>query len=205
MEKLTYVTGNHGKYLSVRQKFKSANIELDFFIHEFIEAPINDIKYISKQKAQEAYQILKTPIFVSDTGFYIEQYPNNPLYPGAFVKRSLIASNIEGLLKTMEEVNNRKCYFIDCITFYDGEEYYQFIGRIDGTLSREKRGNNIKRAQSNLWYVFIPESKDKTLAQMNDDEINERINNQKTSTSKFLNWYQESYLNIKKLSKKKAP
>jgi len=199
---LTYVTGNYGKYVSVKEQFENNNISIKYFTYDLDEPNINDIKYISKEKAREAYDILNKPVFVIDSGFYIEDYPNNPGYPGAFVKRSGISSDIEKLLETMKNKDNRNCYFIDCLTFYDGDDYYQFFGISRGTLSRNKRGNSLKKAKSNLWYVFVPQNHTKTLAEMTDEERNNRKDDRTSATLEFINWYKNSYLNIKKLVNK---
>ena len=198
---LTYVTGNYGKYISVKEQFAKENIDIDFFTYDLEEPDINDIKYISKSKAKKAYEILNKPVFVADTGFYIEDYPNNPGYPGAFVKRSGISSDIENLLKVMEKVENRTCYFLDCLTFYDGNEFYQFFGASIGTLSHELKGESLKKAKSNLWYVFIPKNHTKTLAEMTDFERNNRNDDHTSATNEFIKWYKENKLNNKKLAK----
>ena len=189
---LTYVTGNYGKYVSVKERAELENIKIDYFNYDLKEPDINDIELISKTKVLEAYKLLNKPCFVADTGFYIEDYPNNPGYPGAFVKRSGISTNIEELLETMKNVKNRNCKFIDCLTYYDGNEFYTFYGISNGTLSKTIKGESLKRAKSNLWLVFIPEGYEETLAEMTDEE---RLNrkNYTSATEEFLTWYKEKY------------
>ena len=206
MENLTYVTGNYGKYISVKEKFEKFKISINYFKCDLDEPIINDIKFISKEKARQAFELLGQPIFVADTGFYIENYPNNPGYPGAFAKRSGISSNIEKLLETMKNVNNRSCYFLDCLTFYDGNNYYQFFGVSKGTLSKEPKGNESKKYKSNLCYVFIPNNCSKTLAEMSDEERNNRPDNRTSATDEFINWYVNDYkkAKIKSLYKPKT-
>ena len=99
MENLTYVTGNYGKYISVKEKTEKAGFTIEYYKCDLDEPNINDIKFISQEKARQAYEILKKPLFVADSGFFIEDYPNNPGYPGAFVKRSNVSSNISELLE----------------------------------------------------------------------------------------------------------
>ncbi len=198
---ITYVTGNYGKYVSVKEKFDQEQIPISYFTCDLEEPDINDIKYISKEKAKSAYEQVKNPVFVADTGFYIENYPNNPNYPGAFVKRSNISSDINSLLKTMEKVANRNCYFLDCLTFYDGQDFYQFFGMSHGTLSTTIRGEQKKKAKSNLWLVFIPDNHTKTLAEMSDEELHNRQDNHTSATDEFISWYKEFYLNQKQLKK----
>lgn len=137
MENLTYITGNYGKYVSVKEKFENAGITIDYFKCDLDEPDVNDIEFISKEKARQAYEKLGSPVFVADSGFYIEHYPDNPGYPGAFVKRSGVSSNVSKLLETMKDVTDRSCYFLDCLTFFDGNEYYQFFGISRGSLSNE--------------------------------------------------------------------
>ncbi len=202
MENLTYITGNYGKYVSVKEKFENAGITIDYFKCDLEEPNINNIEFISKEKARQAFEILGTPVFVADSGFYIEDYPKNPGYPGAFVKRSGISSNITELLETMKQVQNRNCYFLDCLTFFDGKDYFQFFGVSKGTLSHEIRGEQSKKAKSNLWFVFIPLNCNKTLAEMSDEERNNRPDNRTSATDEFINWYKLNYKNGKNLVKR---
>lgn len=201
MENLTYITGNYGKYISVKEKFENAGITIDYFKCDLEEPDINDIEFISKEKARQAFKILKKPVFVADSGFYIEDYPESPGYPGTFVKRSGISSNIVELLETMKETQNRNCYFLDCLTFFDGKDYFQFFGVSKGTLSHEIRGEQNKRAKSNLWFVFIPINCSKTLAEMSDEERNNRPDNRTSATDEFIEWYRMNYKNTKSLVK----
>lgn len=202
MANITYVTGNYGKYVSVKEHFSEQEIDIDFLEYDFEELEINDIEQISKAKVLSAYRILNSPCFVADTGFYIDDYPNNPGYPGAFVKRSGISSDIDGLLETMKNKTNRSCKFVDCLTFYDGNEFYTFYGVSNGTLSSTKRGESIKRAKSNLWYVFVPNNCDKTLAEMTDEERRTRNDGHTSATELFVEWYKNVYLKqpVKKIT-----
>jgi XTP/dITP diphosphohydrolase len=188
MEKITYVTGNRGKYLSVKEKFQKAGIDIDFFKMDTRELPVNDIKKISQEKARQAYMALRKPCFVADSGFYIEAYPNNPGYPGAYVKRSGVANDVESLLKDMNGIDNRNCYFLDCLTYYDGREFRQFFGRSEGTLSTTVRGSDLYQAKSELWKVFIPKNCTKTLAEMSDHERLSRQDDHTSSTEEFITW-----------------
>lgn len=199
---ITYVTGNPGKYYSVKEKFAKHNLPVDFFNYDFDEPEINDIELISKSKAEEAYKILNSPCFVADSGFYIKNYPGNPGYPGAFAKRSGISENVEMLLEQMNGVQDREACFLDCVTFYDGTEFYTFYGISEGTITYEPRGSHMQKAKSKLWYVFIPKNHDKTLAEMTDDERNNRHDGHTSAYEEFINWYKTFYLTQKRLTKK---
>ena len=200
MSKLFYMTGNYGKYIRVKEKFDTVDVDIDYSNCDLDELDVNDIELISKNKAIQAYDKLHSPVFVIDSGFYIDEYPNNPGYPGAFVKRSGISSDIDSLLSVMSGVSNRKCRFMDCLTFYDGNEFYCFYGVSEGVLSYEKRGDFIKKALSNLWYVFIPNNHYKTLAEMSDYERNTRNDGHTSALDEFIKWYVEVYLKANRLN-----
>ena len=193
MDNITYITSNYGKYIATKEKFERAGINIECFKFEFEEPNINDLELISKEKAKQAYLKVGKPVFVEDSGFYIDNYPNNPGYPGAFVKRSGISSNVKELLVTLNDVKERSCYFKDCLTYYDGKEFYQFNGIKKGTISNEIRGHENKKAKSNLWYVFIPLNCTKTMAEMTDEERMNRPDGRTDATIEFIKWYKERY------------
>lgn len=202
MEKLVFATGNINKGYEMEEKFRD-QIPLEIFPIDFEEPEANDIKAVSKSKAIQAYQLLNRPCFVIDSGFNILNYPNNPGYPGAFVRRSGISENIDELLEIMKDVKKRGCQFLDCLTFYDGDEFYFFYGIDEGYLSYEKRGTANRLMRSNLWYVFIPKGYSKTLAEMTEEERKKRKVCHVSAKEQFIAWYKNEYKNIKKLVKEK--
>ena len=147
MESLVFATGNINKGYEIEERFKKEEIPVLIVKIDFKEPEVNDIKMVSMSKAKEAYEALGVPCFVIDSGFNIFNYPNNPGYPGAFVRRSGIATNVDTLLEVMRDVKDRRCEFMDCLTFYDGKDFYFFYGIDEGTLSYEKRGKYQLTAQ----------------------------------------------------------
>ena len=184
-------------YISVKEHFQKHNIAIQYEKIDLYEPEINDIEKISQAKAKDAYNKLQSPVFVADTGFYIDGYPNNPGYPGAFVKRSGISTDIDTLLQTMQGIINRTCRFIDCLTFYDGDDFYTFYGISEGTLSTTKKGEDKKNAKSALWSVFIPKNCGKTLAEMSHEELQNRNDDHTSATENFINFYVNEYVKAK--------
>lgn len=203
MEKLIFVSGNSGKISSVKKYAKAKNIPISFCSLNFLEPNVNDISYISKKKAEAAYQELGLSCFVSDSGFYIDHYPNHPGYPGAFAKRSKVSSDVEKLLQDMKEVKDRSCKFVDCITYYDGCQFVHFFEEHHGVLATEVCGDDMRGAKSNLWKVFIPEGYTSTLASMTSLEKlqYQEENKKKSAIVQFLEWYQKNKLNEKDVKK----
>ena len=203
MEKLIFATGNINKGFEIEERFNRERIPIEIVKIDFNEPELNDITTVSKRKAIEAYQILEKPCFVIDSGFNIYNYPNNPGYPGAFVRRSGISKDIDGLLNTLKDVKDRRCQFLDCLTFYDGTEFYCFYGKDEGTITYEKRGTISKTARSSLWYVFKPKDSNKALAEMTDEERLARKDGHISAKGQFIEWYKKNYLDSKQLLKEK--
>lgn len=201
MEKLVFATGNINKGYEIEERFNREQIPIEIIKMNFQELEINDIETISKNKAIQAYQILQRPCFVIDSGFNIHHFPNNPDYPGAYVRRSGLSENIDQLLEILQDVQDRTCQFLDCLTFYDGKDFYCFYGKDEGIITREKRGNKTKTMRSKLWYVFQPNDSFKTLAEMTDEERISRKDGHISAKEQFIEWYKNNYLNTIKLVK----
>lgn len=92
-----------------------------------------------------------------------------------------------------EDKKNRSCRFTECLSYYDGNELYQFMGRHEGTLSEEILGNDTDKKWSDLWYIFIPYGYEKTLVQMSDEErTNRKKYNSIDAMREFAKWYKDN-------------
>lgn len=195
MKEIVFVTGNTGKIASAEKYFLDYDVKFSCVDFGVDEPEVNDIEYISKYKVVEAYKRLKKPCIALDAGFYIVNYPSNPLFPGAFPKRELIDKiGVDGLLENMKGVKDRSCYFKECLSYYDGKEIKCFYGYTYGSLSEQILGDDTDKKWSDLWYVFIPKGYNKTLAQMTDEERNNRKGDHTVALKEFAKWFIENNL-----------
>lgn len=190
MEKeIIFVTHNQGKVKSAEKYFK--NIKLSTINFELDEPRSDDIQEIAKAKVCQAYEMVKKPCIALDTDFRIDELNG---FPRAFVNFSLETIGIKGILKLMENKNNRSCAFNECLAYHDGKNIHYFFGKHPGNLSNKIRGEDRREKWSDLWYIFEPQGFDKTLAEMSTEE---RENRKETDGSysameKFAEWYQEN-------------
>ena len=170
MEQIVFVTHNKGKLATAKRNMK----DVDFVVFEYeLEEPrSDDITYISKYKVMEAYKLVQKPCISLDCGFLIDELNG---FPRAFVNFALDTIGIEGILKLMEGKENRYCRFTECLSYYDGKELHQFMGKHEGTLTTEIVGTDSNEKWSNLWYIYKPAGYDKTLSQMTDEERANRV------------------------------
>ena len=194
MDEIVFVTHNKGKIASAKRHLKNVNFKV--FEYELDEPRSDDIKYISKAKVMEAYEVVKKPCISLDAGFFIEELEG---FPRAYVNFALGTIGIDGILKLMEGKENRKCEFSECLSYYDGKDLYQFSGYDKGKLSTKILGNDSNKKWSDLWYVYIPEGYTKTLAQMSDEERELRKIKKSdyavSSMEVFAKWYKEKNKN----------
>lgn len=196
MEEIIFVTKNKGKQASAQQRFDKDKLNIRCYDDEIEEPNVNDVDYIAKTKVIEAYKKINKPCIALDSGFYIEEYPNDPGFPGAFVNRNLLDKmSLEELLNNMKDVSNRNCYFKECLAYYDGKEIKYFYGYTYGKLSYEVRGNKNKKSWSDLWMVFIPKNYDITMGEMSDDEIYNRHDEHTCSLDEFAKWINSKFDN----------
>ena len=93
----------------------------------------------------------------------------------------------------MEGKENRKCKFTECLSYYDGKKLHQFMGEHEGTLANKILGNDSSKKWSDLWYIYKPYGYDKTLAQMSDEERDNRIKYKSIdSLEEFAKWYKNN-------------
>ena len=185
MEEIIFVTHNKGKIAFAQTILKDINLKI--YEYDIDEPRSDDIKYISKYKVIEAYKLVKKPCISQDTGFWIDELNG---FPKAYVHFCLETIGIKGILKLMEGKENRNCKFTECLSYYDGENLYQFMGEHPGVLSNEVLGNDSDKKWSDLWYIFKPQGYDVTLAQMTEEE---RVNRERfgctDSMEEFAKWY----------------
>lgn len=187
MEEVIFVTHNKGKIESAKRQLEQVNFKI--FEYELEEPRSDDIKYISKYKVMEAYKLVNKPCISLDCGFWIDELNG---FPRAFVNFALETIGLDGILKLMEGKENRKCRFTECLSYYDGKELYQFMGKHEGTLAEKILGNDTDKKWSNLWYIYKPFGYEKTLAQMTDEErANRKAYGSKDAMREFAKWYKE--------------
>lgn len=193
-----YLTSNKGKIESAKLLLKDKNINIIAKNIDFEEPDVNDIDYIAEAKVRYAYSIIKKPCIANDSGFYINAWPLEKDWPGAKVHRELVNKvGIDGVLKVMENVEDRTCYFKQTLAFFDGSTLKLFHGMSLGSLQKFRSTEyKTDKRWSELWEIFIPKGYNVAMSQFTEDMMIERSNNNKDDEVlvKFKKWICEDYL-----------
>ena len=182
-----FLTSNKGKFKEVNEFFSSKGISIKQFSFSIPE-PRASIEKVAELAVDEAYKIVKAPVFVEDTGLFIPSLNN---FPGEFSKWVVKKIGIKGILKLLEDKQeeDRKAYFKTVIAFHDGREKHLFSGICNGYISNSPRGN----AEETLPYdlIFIPNGHNKTFAE--DEEIKRKSSQRIKALEKFYDYLSSSF------------
>jgi XTP/dITP diphosphohydrolase len=176
--RITLVTGNAGKAAEVAAFFGGL-VEVDHVALEIPELRSNDIAEIARGKARYAFDQLKIPLLVDDTGFFIDALGG---FPGPYAAYVLNSIGNTGILKLMEGISDRHAMFTTGIAYADEKGIKAFTGTLEGTIALCPRGNN------GFGYDPIFETGKKTLAEISVEEKS-RISHRARALSAFHDWF----------------
>ena len=121
----------------------------------------DDQAAVSVDKTLKYYELLKHPLVVMDSGLFIDELNG---FPGVYTKYALNTIGIDRMIQLLGGA--ARAYTQRTITYFDGNKQQTFTLKLHGTLLKEPRGNNGR----NYDKYFLPDDKNKTLAEMTDDE-----------------------------------
>jgi len=173
-----YVTDNEEKFktaqLILKDKVILKKVSLDLLEPQCVEP-----KKVSEIKAKQAYEILKKPLFVTDTGLSLDIFNG---FPGALIKFFNKYTGQKGILKLLEGEKNRSAKATVSLTFYDGKTMETFEGVTEGSISEKEWSDGWEYDR-----IFIPIGSDKTWAEMGSETKNKN-SYYKIVLEKFLSW-----------------
>lgn len=167
-DKLYFVTSNPTKFSDYQRRLSAIGIDMEQVSHELNEGRSLDIEEIARHKLDQAKELLpKKRIIVEDRGFFL---PALKGFPGPFVKLFLGSIGIEGLLKLMENIEDRTAQFISVLAYWDGNNVHYFYDIENGFLISERQGVNLRNWTEILYVYGYPMFPGKSLAQYTDEE-----------------------------------
>lgn len=182
--KITVVTSNANKAAEVAAFFQGV-VEVGHIPLDMPEIRSDDVGEIAHSKAQYAYEQLKTPLIVDDTGLSIDALNSFPGPYAAYVQHTL---GNAGILKMMEGERDRAARFTTAIAFVDENGIRVFKGTLHGKISSSPRGD------AGFGYDPIFEVGEKTLAEISIGEKN-LISHRAKALAAFHDWFLQTYRN----------
>jgi len=169
--KILIVTGNPHKKIEI--EYILHRLSPDFQVelvpyYKKVEIQSDDVTEIARVAIENIARIVKpqsgTYIVVEDDGLYIEALGGFPGPYAEFVYRTI---GLRGILKLMENVQDRRATFRSALGVYTPSGQVKVIvGEVRGYIAEEIRGSG------GFGYdpIFIPEGYNKTFAEMSLEE-----------------------------------
>ena len=174
MATLNFLTGNAGKLAEAQTLFSPLGWDVQRFeiegeIPEIIEPQTDNLTTVALAKIAQGVELLASQgrlqesLLVEDSGLFIDALPE---FPGVYSAHVLQSIGCEGILRLLDD--ERSAHFLTAAVLWTGEAVEVFIGRCDGKIALEIRGDD------GFGYdpIFIPDSNDddRTFAEMPQEE-----------------------------------
>jgi len=160
---INLVTSNLGKVKEFKAILKDS-IKINHIQREYKELRSNSPEEIAKEAAKRLAEELKKPIVVEDSGLFIKALKD---FPGTCSSYTHKRIGLKGILKLMENVEDRSCFYRSAIGYCEpGKDPISFLGQEQGTVAKEERGSNGFGHDP----IFIPQNRDKTYGEMENCE-----------------------------------
>ncbi len=151
---LYFATSNKHKFAEAKEILPG----ISHFNFSHNEIRSDSLEEIALEAVGAAYLQIKKPVFVEDTGLFVEALNG---FPGAFSAWVLGKIGCEGILRLMQSEKSRAASFKTCIAFTDGKIAKTFSGECKGSIANKQHGKN------GFGYdpIFVPEGYEKTFAE----------------------------------------
>lgn len=157
--RLTVISSNQRKVNELRLLLGD-DFEIEVMKFEYPELKLEDSCDISKAAAKMLAERLKKTVLVEDSGFFIEALNG---FPGTSTKYVHNLIGINGFLKLMKGVKNRRCFYKSAVAICSlGKQPLCFLGVEEGSVAEKIRGTKGWGQDS----IFIPKGKKKTYGEL---------------------------------------
>lgn len=151
---LYFATSNKHKFGEASRMLEGIDLKHFQFIHTEIRS--DSLEEIARDAAQNAFSELGKPVFVEDTGLFIDALNG---FPGTYSGWVLGKIGCAGILKLLGD--KRDAEFRAVVAYNDGKGIKPFLGICKGRIAHKAEG------ESGFGYdpIFIPEGHSQTFAQ----------------------------------------
>ena len=143
--KISFVTGNTGKWEIGRDIFTKYGLELNQANMETPEIQSLDVKEVASYSAQYAAQKLGMPVIKSDVGYYITALKG---FPGPFIKYINQMLTEDDLLRLMKGIKDRSMVIRECLAYAEPNGFTKCLVHEQKTRIAEQAdgtGNSIDK------------------------------------------------------------
>jgi XTP/dITP diphosphohydrolase len=138
MSDFTFVTSNELKILAATAVCEPAGIHFEHHSLDFSELQSYDGELIARDKAQQAFEALKSPVVITDDSWII---PGLGGFPGPYMRQVNHWLTTDNFLDLTRSLIDRRIILRQIIVYQDADNQHLFSTDIPGILLTEARGN----------------------------------------------------------------
>ncbi len=155
-----FATSNDHKFEEARFVLRELGIVPCRLPSKGPELQSGDPSEVAVHAAVGAYRTSRKPLFVEDTGLFIESLRG---FPGTCASFAFQTLGLEGILKLMDGTSARGAEFVSAVAYCDGSsEPRVFVGRLKGRVALRPLGAR----GFGFDPIFVPTGARRTLAQI---------------------------------------
>ena len=163
MKTINFATGNLNKLRELKQILEP-EIKVNHIKISYPEFRSDDNQEVARMSAEMISKKLNLAVVVEDSGFFIDALNGFPGIVSAYVHKRI---GLEGILKLMKGVKNRKCEYKSAVAYCEpGRSAVSFLGTEKGEIAFKPRGKNGFGHDP----IFIPEGSKRTYGEMKNAE-----------------------------------
>lgn len=160
---LKYVTGNAAKFKSASNFLAGLGVKIEQVKLDIPEIQSDSTEDIAKDKAIKAYELLKEPLFVNDSGWYFLGLNG---FPGSFMKYINDWFTVENFLDLTANLKNKEVVLKQVVVYFDGNIMKVFEHDTKCHLLNQAKGNS-PRISDNL---IAPEGSEISFGQQTETD-----------------------------------
>jgi len=183
MKRIFFITSNVGKFKEVVDIFKKnlPDVMLEMYPAEKVEIQSSELEKIALFSARYIREKEKIDnFFVEDAGLFINALKG---FPGPYSSYVYKTIGVNGILKLMKNVKDRRAFFKAVIAFCWKGDIYLFTGVVHGKIAEEARGTQ----GFGFDPIFIPNGDNRTFAEMTIEEKN-KLSHRGKAIRKLINF-----------------
>lgn len=159
MREINFITSNENKVKEFKQVLEP-EIKVNHLFIEYPEPRSDYPEEIAKLAVKPLADIFNKAVVIEDSGLFIKALNGFPGTCSAYIHKRI---GLNGILKLMEGVKNRKAFYKCAIGYCEpGKEPVVFVGSEEGEIATSIRGNYGFGHDP----IFIPKGYDKTYGEM---------------------------------------
>lgn len=182
MNKIIFITGNKHKLEIAQSVLKIYNIEVENIDLGVDEVQDTNIEVIAAKSALLAAKELNRPVIKTDVGFEFEALNG---FPGAFGKYVFKQLGTEGILKLLEDKDNRKGKSIEVLAYAEPNGEYKTF-RMDTPITIRKTAQGTGSVMDQLMEI---EGQKSNYGSLNLEEKLEWWKNNDNYFHEFSKWF----------------